>query len=95
VIVHVLILGGVISAAAALAVVVHRRRTRDEEPEYQSALTFVGADYGLLLGLLVVFAVGHFNDVRHESQGRRARSSRSMTRLVCTRTRRGIPFSTT
>jgi hypothetical protein len=68
VIVHVLILWGVISAAAALGVVVHRRTTRDDLPEYQSALTFVGAAYGLLLGLLVVFAVGHFNDVRHESQ---------------------------
>lgn len=67
-IVHVLILLGVIAAAAALGVLVHRRRTRDEEPEYQSALTFVGAAYGLLLGLLVVFAVGHYSDVRHESQ---------------------------
>jgi hypothetical protein len=68
VIVHVLILWGTISAAAALGVVVHRRRTRDEAPEYQSALTFVGAAYGLLLGLLVAFAVGHYSDVRHESQ---------------------------
>ena len=67
-IVHVLILWGVIAAAAALGVLVHRRTTRDEAPEYQSALTFVGAAYGLLLGLLVVFAVGHFSDVRHESQ---------------------------
>jgi hypothetical protein len=31
-------------------------------------LTFVGAAYGLLLGLLVVFAVGHYTDVRHEAQ---------------------------
>jgi hypothetical protein len=68
VIVHVLILWGVISAAAALGVVLYRRRTRDEAPEYSSALTFVGAAYGLLLGLLVVFAVGHYTDVRHESQ---------------------------
>src|SRR5438034_5159464 len=68
VIVHVLILWGVIAAAAALGVLVHRRRTPDEAPEYQSSLTFVGAAYGLLLGLLVVFAVGHYNDVRHESQ---------------------------
>jgi hypothetical protein len=68
VIVHVLILWGVIAVAAALAVVVHRRRTGDEAPEYQSSLQFVGAAYGLLLGLLVVFAVGHFSDVRHESQ---------------------------
>lgn len=65
---HVLILWGVISAAAALGVVVHRRATRDEAPEYQSSLTFVGAAYGLLLGLLVAFAVGHYSDVRHESQ---------------------------
>lgn len=67
-IVHVLILWGVIGAAAALAVLVHKRRAPDAAPEYQSALTFVGAAYGLLLGLLVVFAVGHFNDVRTESQ---------------------------
>lgn len=67
-IVHVLILWGVIAAATALGVVVHRRTTRDEAPEYQSSLTFVGAAYGLLLGLLVVFAVGHYTDVRHESQ---------------------------
>jgi hypothetical protein len=31
-------------------------------------LTFVGSSYGLLLGLLVVFAVGHFNDVQTGSQ---------------------------
>ncbi len=67
-IVHVLILWGAIAAAGALAVVVRRRRKRDEAPEYQSALQFVGAAYGLLLGLLVVFAVGHFSDVRHEAQ---------------------------
>ena len=67
-IVHVLILGGVIAAAAALGVVAHRRRAPDEAPEYQSSLTFVWAAYGLLLGLLVVFAVGHYTDVRHEAQ---------------------------
>ena len=67
-IVHVLILWGAIAAGAGLGVVVHRRRTHDEAPEYQSSLTFVGAAYGLLLGLLVVFAVGHYTDVRHESQ---------------------------
>jgi len=68
VIVHVLILWGVFAGAAALAVVLHKRRTTVEAPEYQSALTFVGASYGLLLGLLVVFAVGHFTDVQSESQ---------------------------
>ncbi|HEY6625055.1 MAG TPA: hypothetical protein VIX85_14550 [Acidimicrobiales bacterium] len=67
-IVHVLILWGVFAAAAALALVLHRRRATEEAPEYQSSLTFVGASYGLLLGLLVVFAVGHFNDVQSVSQ---------------------------
>lgn len=67
-IVHVLILWGVFGAAAALAVVLYRRRRTAEAPEYQSALTFVGSSYGLLLGLLVVFAVGHFNDVQTGSQ---------------------------
>ena len=67
-IVHVLILWGVFAAAAALAVVLHKRRTTDEPPEYQSALGFVAASYGLLLGLLVVFAMGHYTDVQNESQ---------------------------
>ena len=82
VIVHVLILWGVIAAAAALAVVVHRRRTGDEAPEYQSSLQFVGAAYGLLLGLLVVFAGwASSSDVRHESQQEASPpSSCSMTR---------------
>jgi NADH:ubiquinone oxidoreductase subunit 6 (subunit J) len=68
VIVHVLILWGVIGAAASVSVLVNRRRPPEAAPEYQSALTFVGAAYGLLLGLLVVFAVGHFNDVRNQAQ---------------------------
>jgi hypothetical protein len=69
VIVHVLILWGVIGAAAVLSVVVHRKRPDDAAPpEYQLVLSFVGAAYGLLLGLLVVFAVGHFNDVQTEAQ---------------------------
>ena len=73
---HVLILWGVIAVAAALGVVVHRKRTPEEAPEYQSALTFVGAAYGLLLGLLVVFAVGHYTDVRGlEEAGYRAHDS--------------------
>jgi hypothetical protein len=68
VIVHVLILWGVIGAAAAVSVVLNRRRPPDEAPEYQSALSFVGAAYGLLLGLLLIFAVGHFDDVRNQAQ---------------------------
>jgi NADH:ubiquinone oxidoreductase subunit 6 (subunit J) len=67
-IVHVLILWGALGAAAALSLVVNRRRAPDAAPEYQSALTFVGASYGLLLGLLVVFAVSHVNDVRNQAQ---------------------------
>jgi Protein of unknown function (DUF4239) len=68
VIVHVLILCGVIVAAVALSAVVHKRQRPGAVLEYQAALGFVGAAYGLLLGLLVVFAVGHYNDVGNESQ---------------------------
>ena len=67
-IVHVLILWGVIGAAAALSVLVNRTRPPDLIPEYGSTLAFVGATYGLLLGLLVVFAVGHLNDTQTEAQ---------------------------
>lgn len=41
---------------------------QEEAPEYGSALSFVAAAYGLLLGLLVTFAVGHVNNVRSEAQ---------------------------
>jgi hypothetical protein len=69
VIAHVLILWAVIGAAGLLAVVVHRQRPDDAEPpEHGLVLGFVSAAYGLLLGLLVVTAVGHFNDVRTEAQ---------------------------
>ncbi len=67
-IVHVLILWGVLAAAGALAVLAHRRRRSEEALDLGSALSFVGASYGLLLGLLVVFAVGHYNEVRSEAQ---------------------------
>lgn len=68
-IVHVLILWAVIGTAALLAWAVHRRRPEGSDPpEYQLVLSFVSAAYGLLLGLLVVTAVGHFNDVRTEAQ---------------------------
>jgi Protein of unknown function (DUF4239) len=68
VIVRVLILWGVIALAAVLSVLVHQRRTSDEPANYQVVLGFFGAAYGLLLGLLVVFAVGHYSDVRHEAE---------------------------
>jgi len=68
VIVHLVILWGVIGAATALALVVHRRRKGDGEPDYPAVLGFVAASYGLLLGFLVVFAEGHFNDARTASQ---------------------------
>ena len=68
VIVHVLILWGVIGAAGLLAMLAHKWRPDDAAPEHALVLGFVSAAYGLLLGLLVVTAVGHFNDVRTEAQ---------------------------
>jgi hypothetical protein len=68
VIVRVLILWAVIALAVALSVLVHRRRKSDDGPEFQVVLGFVGSAYGLLLGLLVVFAVGHYSDTRREAQ---------------------------
>lgn len=67
-IVRVLILWAVIALAVALSVFAHRRRKSDESHEYQVVLGFVGSAYGLLLGLLVVFAVGHYSDTRREAQ---------------------------
>src|SRR5262249_12227447 len=68
VILRVLILWAVIALAVALSVLAHRRRKSDESHEYQVVLGFVGSAYGLLLGLLVVFAVGHYSDTRREAQ---------------------------
>lgn len=67
-IVRVLILWAVIAFGVALSVLAHRRRKSDETHEYQVVLGFVGSAYGLLLGLLVVFAVGHYSDTRREAQ---------------------------
>jgi Protein of unknown function (DUF4239) len=69
VIVHVLIVWGVIASAIALAVLVHGTKTADDDsPDYRVVLGFVGSAYGLLTGLLVVFAVGHYNDTRHRAE---------------------------
>jgi Protein of unknown function (DUF4239) len=69
VIVRLLILWGVIASASALAVLIHRRRNEDDEPpDYRVVLGFVSSAYGLLLGLLVVFAVGHYSDARHTAE---------------------------
>jgi hypothetical protein len=68
VIVRVLILWAVSALAVALSVLAHRRRPSDESHEYQVVLGFVGAAYGLLSGLLVVFAVGDYSDTRREAQ---------------------------
>jgi hypothetical protein len=66
--VRILIVWGVIAAAVAVAVLVHRRRNGDDEaPDYRVVLGFVGPAYGLLLGLLVVTAVGHYSDARHRA----------------------------
>jgi NADH:ubiquinone oxidoreductase subunit 6 (subunit J) len=67
VIVRVLILWAVIALAVALSVFMHKRRKNDEAPEYQPVLAFVGASYGLLLGLLVVSAMNHYSDTRRET----------------------------
>ena len=75
-IVRVLIVWAVIAAAIALSVLVHRRKprkddgegNRDDGPDYRVVLGFVASSYGLLLGLLVVFAVGHYNDTRHRAE---------------------------
>jgi hypothetical protein len=71
VIVHVLIVWGVTALAIVLAVLIVRRRdlAEDEEPpDYKVVLGFVASAYGLLLGLLVVFAVGHYNDTRSKAE---------------------------
>ena len=69
VVVHVLILLGLVVLALAVAFVAERRRRKGgEKPEYQVALGFVGAAYGLLLGLLVAFGASHYSDVRHQAQ---------------------------
>jgi hypothetical protein len=69
VIVRLLILWGVIASAIGLALLVHRGRTKDDEaPDYRVVLGFVSSAYGLLLGLLVVFAVGHYSDSRDQAE---------------------------
>jgi hypothetical protein len=71
VIVHLLIVWGVTVVAITLAVLIVRRRTLAEDedpPDYKVVLGFVASAYGLLLGLLVVFAVGHYNDTRSKAE---------------------------
>jgi hypothetical protein len=69
VVVHVLILWGLVVLALAVAFLAERRRKTDgDDPEYQVALGFVAASYGLLLGLLVAFGANHYNDVRQQAQ---------------------------
>jgi hypothetical protein len=71
VLVHLLIVWGVTVVSIALAVIIVRRRGLPEEedpPDYRVVLGFVASAYGLLLGLLVVFAVGHYNDTRSKAE---------------------------
>ena len=70
-IVRLLILWAVIASAIGLAVLIHRTRKTgdgDEPPDYRVVLGFVSSAYGLLLGLLVVFAVGHYSDSRNQAE---------------------------
>jgi hypothetical protein len=68
-IVRLLILWGVIASGIAAAVLIHRtRKTDGEPPDYRVVLGFVSSAYGLLLGLLVVFAVGHYSDSRNRAE---------------------------
>jgi hypothetical protein len=71
VIVHVLIVWAVTVGAIALAFLIVRRRGLGEDedpPDYKVVLGFVASAYGLLLGLLVVFAVGHYNNTRTKAE---------------------------
>jgi hypothetical protein len=71
VLVHLLIVWGTTVVAIALAVLIVGRRHLPEEedpPDYRVVLGFVASAYGLLLGLLVVFAVGHYNDTRSKAE---------------------------
>jgi hypothetical protein len=70
-IVRLLILWAVIASAIGLAMLIHRTRKAadgDEPPDYRVVLGFVSSAYGLLLGLLVVFAVGHYSDSRNQAE---------------------------
>lgn len=70
-IVHLLIVWGVTVVAILLArLIVSRRNLEEDEdpPDYKVVLGFVASAYGLLLGLLVVFAVGHYNDTRSKAE---------------------------
>jgi hypothetical protein len=71
VILRLLILWAVVASAIGLAVLIHRTRKKgdgDEPPDYRVVLGFVSSAYGLLLGLLVVFAVGHYTDSRNQAE---------------------------
>ena len=70
VIIHVLVLLLVLGAAGVLSFLVDKRRRALSlpAPDFRTSLSFIGAAYGLLLGLLVSFAVGHYSTVRSEAQ---------------------------
>ncbi len=69
-IMHVLVLLLVLGAAGVLAFVADKRRRAKSlpAPDFRTSLSFIGAAYGLLLGLLVSFAVGHYSTVRSTAQ---------------------------
>jgi hypothetical protein len=68
VVVHILILWAVI-AIGLLAARLHRGlRTEPKSGEFGASLTFIASTFGLLLGLLVVFATTHYSNTRTETQ---------------------------
>jgi hypothetical protein len=68
VVVHILILL-VVMAAGLLAGWLHRRaRPEPANGEFGASLAFIAASFGLLLGLLVVFATTHYSDARTATQ---------------------------
>jgi hypothetical protein len=68
VVVHILILWVVI-AIGLLAARLHRKlRAEPKSGEFGASLGFIASSFGLLLGLLVVFATTHYSNARTEAQ---------------------------
>ena len=62
--VHLLILWAAITVGLAMAWLLARRTSNAAEGKFGPALGFIGSSFGLLLGLLVVFAANHYSTTR-------------------------------